>query len=565
VGGTGTIRTIWAASILVLVLLLIPASASATHGRSDELPRPLQQDVLADTFENDLAKQRIDAAIDTYATTGSQARFEVHRSPNGENWAVDVYVDDALVLELAMAGDRKHLLWSESHDPRLETLKKDADSDLGFDRPGSSMAHWWASLIAAAGLVLVLVANRPLGRLLALDIAALLGFTLVRLATGWSDEPKVNAAYLVPLLLIAARCWIGARGGSDTGRTLLRIPPALLLGLAATALAGRAIATTLVPFLTDVGVASVRGANAIVTGQPVYGNLDGAAGYLLDTYGPLIYLAHVPAAFVAAKSSVGGPWADEPWFIVSMTTIAADICVALILWFALKRFGVPIAATAIALWATDPEIWAAVMSGANDVVVAVAVVGAAALGAHHTARGAAMGGAAMLKFAPGVLLLPWLLGPERSLRPWPIVRTVLGCVAAIAISLTVVSSWGNSLHDFYEATIGFQVDRDVAEGVVDAGSAVALLGVGWLRWPLLAVLLGASCWCAWRGSASDVRWLAAGGIAVVAVQVSLAAWYPAYLAWLLPIVFAVIALRGQRKNLPHNAAGGAPHGTPPAD
>jgi hypothetical protein len=284
--------------------------------------------------------------------------------------------------------------------------------------------------------------------------------------------------------------------------------------------------------VSDIGYASLYGADSILHGYPLY---DAAAGSgHLDVYGPLGYLAYVPFILVfpfhdLSHNSVAAAQA---------ATIVFDVGVVATLYALGRRLRPGVDGRVLALslaWAFASCPWTlyALMRSANDLLVALVLALTLLMLRSPLWRGVLVAVAAAIKFGPIVVAGVFArAGRERSLR------SLLIYAAALTVTL-VVSIWAylpdGGIREFYDATIGFQLSRtspfsiwglhptwEPLRPVVTA--IVAALAAGALLLPR---------------ERSTARLAAAAGALTVAVQLTSIHWYWFYVPWFLP--YALVA------------------------
>jgi hypothetical protein len=370
-----------------------------------------------------------------------------------------------------------------------------------------------------------------------LALVALFGVSLA-----FFDDARIDAsvplAYPLLVLLLARLLWIGLRRSPDPAarRALpLLVPAGWLAAGLLFLLAFRVTLNVADSNVIDVGYAGVLGADRLADGTALWGHFprDNAHG---DTYGPLTYLAYVPAEQLLPWS---GRWDGLP--AAHVVAIAADLaCVALL--FALGRrlrdtaLGIVLAYA----WAACPFTLLALASNSNDALVAALVLGALLAATRPAARGALVGAAGWAKLAP-LALAPLLAtagpAPRRRSRR----RFLAGLGAVTALALAIVLGYGGP-GTFYDRTLAYQAARD---------SPFSIWGLWGGPWGTvqLAVQAGAVALAvavAYLPRREDLVGLAAlAGAVLVALQLGVEHWFYLYLPWVLgPLLVAALGRYG---------------------
>ncbi len=433
---------------------------------------------------------------------------------------------------------------------------------------GRTLTSWpvWVALSLAFFLVLADV-RRPLA-VRNLDVAVMLSFG-VSLALFNRGEVLWSAPLAYPPLvyLLARMAWIGFR----------RRPPAparpvwpawVLVALTVFLLGLRVGLNVESRGVIDVGYASVIGAHRILEGQAPYGHMPVAASRTPcgppnaegeirdriqvngrcesanehgDTYGPVTYLAYVPAVAAVGWS---GRWDALP--AAHVTSIAFDVLTVIGLVLVGLRFGGRrLAATLAAAWAAYPFTAYALLANTNDALMPAALVWGFWLVSSPWARGTALALAAWAKFAALALAPLWLAYPG-GFRPRLLARSAVAFAAATAIAFTVLllePDLADAARTFWDRTLQNQLGRESpfslwswgqyhAAGLPDLGAVQLLLQVD------VAVLAVAA---AVRPRVKGPLELAALTAAILlAVQIVLPHWFYLYLPWVLP--FCLLAL-----------------------
>jgi len=448
---------------------------------------------------------------------------------------------------------------------------------------GTTLTSWpvWVGLSALFLLGLVDV-RRPLS-LRSLDLLALVSFG-VSLAFFNRGEVFRSAALAVPPLvyLLLRMAWVGFRRGPP-GRDGLRLPgwPAWALVVATLFLLGFRIGLNLQEErkVIDVGYAGVIGADRILDGRAPYGAMpvedglracggadaDGeireriqsngrceAANPRGDTYGPVTYLAYVPAVLAFGWS---GRWDALP--AAHAAAIAFDLLALAGLVLVGRRFGgTPLAAALAFGWAAYPFTSYVLLANSNDALMPALLVWGFWLASSPAARGAAVALAAWTKFAALVVAPLWLTYPAR-LEPRRLARFALGFGVATLLAFSILllePSFGDALRAFWERTFGFQLDRESpfsiwgwgqyhARGIPDLASLQTVVQVGVVALAAVAALV--------PREKGPLELAALTAALLLAFELSLTHWFYLYLPWVLPFVLLALCLpRGRAADDP---------------
>ena len=321
--------------------------------------------------------------------------------------------------------------------------------------------------------------------------------------------------------------------------------------------------------VTDVGLAGVVGATRILDGEAPYGNMPKQTGRKPcgpeddegrirdriqtngrceagiergDTYGPVAYLAYVPAVLVFPWS---GRWDSLP--AAHMTSIAFDLVVVFALVLVGLRFGGPRLGAVLAFaWSAYPFTSFTLNANTNDAIMPAFLVFGFWLATAAWARGGAVALAGWTKFGALLVAPLWAAYPSLSLRRALQFAAgfVVATVLAFALLLLEPSLW-DAARAFWDRTIGFQTGRDSpfslwgwgqyhAEGIPDLGFLQPVVAVG-------AVILALALAFLPREK-GPVQLAAATAAILVAFQLSLTHWFYLYLPWVLPFVLLWLLL-----------------------
>jgi hypothetical protein len=410
--------------------------------------------------------------------------------------------------------------------------------------------------------------RRPLS-LRNLDLLALLGFSASLVFFSRGDVfTSVPLVYPVLAYLLVRGLVVGLRRAENGLRPVW---PTWAFAAAAVFLLGFRVGLNVEDprGVIDVGLAGVVGASRIVDGQAPYGNMpqrgdlepcgeadsEGdvreriqtngrceAAIERGDTYGPISYLAYVPATLVFPWS---GKWDSLP--AAHVTSIAFDLLTVLALALVGLRFGgVRLAAVLAFAWTAYPFTAYALNANTNDTIMPALLVVGFWLASSAWARGGAVALAGWAKFGALLVAPLWASYPRLDRRR--VVQFAIAFAAATVVSFTILllePSLRNAARTFWERTIGYQSARDSpfslwgwgqyhAEGIPDLGFAQPFFAV-------LAVVIALAVALVPREK-GPVQLAALTAAILVAFQLSLTHWFYLYLPWIAPFVLLWLVL-----------------------
>ncbi|HEU4971778.1 MAG TPA: hypothetical protein VFT35_07670 [Gaiellaceae bacterium] len=402
-----------------------------------------------------------------------------------------------------------------------------------------------------------------------LDLLVLLGFT-VSLAFFDRGEifRSVPLAYPVLAYLLARGLWVGFGRRSAP---LTSVWPTWLLAAAAVFLLGFRVGLNLEAprGVIDVGLAGVVGADRILDGEAPYGNMpqrgdlepcgpEDAEGQVRDriqtngrceaaiergdTYGPVSYLAYVPAV---ATFDWSGKWDSLP--AAHATSIAFDLLAVLALALVGLRFGGMRLAVLLAFgWAAYPFTAYTLNANTNDAIMPVFLVAGFWFVTSDWARGSLVALAGWTKFGALIAAPVWATYPTYELRR--VLRFAAAFAGATLLAFSILllepSLW-DAVRTFWDRTIGFQSGRDSpfsiwgwgqyhARGIPDLGFLQPVVAV-------LAVTLAAVLAFVPRRK-GPVELAALTAAVLVAFQLTLTHWFYLYLPWVAPFVLLWLLL-----------------------
>ncbi len=402
-----------------------------------------------------------------------------------------------------------------------------------------------------------------------LDLLALLGFT-VSLAFFDRGEifRSVPLVYPVLVYLLARGLWVGL---GRRGPALRSVWPTWALAAAAVFLLGFRVGLNLETprGVIDVGLAGVVGASRILDGEAPYGNMpqrgdlepcgpEDSEGQVReriqtngrceaaiergDTYGPVSYLAYVPAVAVFPWS---GKWDSLP--AAHATSIAFDLLAALALFLVGLRYGGRRLAVLLAFaWAAYPFTAYTLNANTNDAIMPAFLLLGFLLVTSDWARGASVALAGWTKFGALLVAPLWATYPVADLRR--IARFGAAFVGATVLAFSILllepSLW-EAIRTFWERTIGFQSGRDSPFSIWGWGQyhARGIPDLGFLQ-PVVVVfavaLAGVVAVVPRRKTPLQLAALTAA--LLVAFQLTLTHWFYLYLPWVVPFVFLWLLL-----------------------
>jgi hypothetical protein len=364
-----------------------------------------------------------------------------------------------------------------------------------------------------------------------LDLIVLLGFGVSHI---FFNEAEIGVSvplqYLPLLYLLGRALWLGFRGSGDGLRPVW--PVAWLL-IAALFLMGFRVGLNVADSgSTDIGYASIVGADRVAHGEAIYGNFpdDVSQG---DTYGPVNYYAYVPFERIWPWS---GTWDDLPGAhaaAVSFDILTFGLLILLGIRIRPGPAGRRLAAILAFGWAAYPYTAFTLEANSNDSLVALLLVGTLLLIARPLARGATLALAAFAKFVPAVLA-PMLLTYESKRRSMLLFAVGFGLASA---AVMIWPALDPGLRTVYDRTVGFQSSRDSPFSIWGQ-----VAGIEWLRSLSLVAVASLSIFLAFRPRRKSLIQVAALGAAlIIAVQITLHHWFYLYIVWFYPLLLVAMA------------------------
>ena len=537
-------RTLIAAGALVGALVLcLPGSALASSGSSSApgssasgVALPLNGPPSPTTpprgFSTD-ARQAIKAA----EVNGTMLAIHAREHPltievwvwNGSQWFVDFSYRGKRVAEVVETpAARVTHVWT---GPLAVAVYARGDFAPLF---GSA----WVLVPFSLLFLVPFLDPRRLWRMLHLDALVLESFLVSYLLFDHAKlVPAVWLAYPPLLYLLGRMLWLGRRRGAGR-RALAALSPVLSVRvLAGGLIALVAVRTGLSLFehdVVDVGYASVIGAHRIITGQTLYY----ASTAHPDTYGPIANLAYVPFELVFPYHGVWDYLTSAHAASIFFDLVTILGLVALGRRLVGGREGLRLGLALGWAWAACPFTLLALMMHTNDGLVAMLSVLSLLAFSSPAARGALLGLAAAAKFAPAALLGLYAGQRDRGVKGALVCLASFAVIAVTAIALYLPSG---GLSEFYNHTLGFQLNRSDVFSPWGLHPSLDLVKT--------AVEAGALGLCALvalvphRRSLRQVCALAAA--ITIAVQLPAVHWFYYFIVWFMPFVLVALLAPGE--------------------
>ena len=570
------------ASVIAFALLAVPAALAAdpTTSTKDVATTPLSEPFppgadgplqteqqVVDTF---LAYPKVADWLSRYPPKPTTAATFDKAS---RRWTVKVWSGKAGQIALGTVEDGDARVSEAWTGPQVAWgMARGRVGSFG----GKVLNAWWMWVTLSVLFIAGLVDWRRLVSWHTADLCVLVSFGVSLLFFNRGQVFQSAGLAAPPLVYLVVRmCVIGFRGRA---RDPVLFWPVWLLAAVAVFLGGLRIGLNLETprGVIDVGYAGVIGADRIVDGRAPYGNMpvegtekacgkkaaDGSIRDWVqengrcesslprgDTYGPVAYLAYVPAAIAFPWS---GKWDSLP--AAHATAIAFDLLVVLGLFLAGRRFGgAPLAAGLAFGWMSFPFTAYAMNSNTNDAIMPAILIWGFLLSTSPVARGAAVALSGWTKFATLLVAPLWLTYPAGLSR-----STAARFCAAFAVAtllafsiLLLEPSLIDSVKAFSERTFQYQLNRGSpfspwdwgqyhARGIPDLGIAQLVVQVGVLA------LAGVVAVLPQRKGPLELAALTAA--VLVGFEFSLTHWSYLYIPWFLPFVLIALLL-SQRTGL----------------
>jgi hypothetical protein len=375
-------------------------------------------------------------------------------------------------------------------------------------------------------------------------------------------------AYPPLLYLLGRMVWIGIRGRGSPVRPLW---PAWLLLAATVFLMGFRVGLNVeASNVIDVGLAGVDGAQRIAgEGEMPYGHMPDdsgkncgpadADGYVRehiqtngrcessngrgDTYGPVSYLAYVPAyALVGFDGKWNGgssTWSGLP--AAHLTSILWDALAVIGLGLLGLRFGGRLlGATLSFAWASYPFTQYVSSANSNDAIMPVLLIWGLVVVTSPPSRGVFVALAAWTKFAALLLLPLWASYSDWRRKPRDKVTYLGGILLGTALAFWVLLLEPHPLHAahvFWDRTFGWQLARPSPFSIWDWDEYPGFPDLHPVQTGLKVALLVAAVVVFFVPRRKNVVQLAALSAALtIGFELVLTHWFYLYIPWFFPFV-----------------------------
>ncbi len=564
------------ATVLAVALLAVPTAFAADPATptTGETTAPLEEPFSPKT---DGATMTERAVVDTFLAYPKVADWLSRYPPKPtteatfdeatRRWTVKAWSGKAGQIALGMVEDGDGRVSEAWTGPQVAWgMARGRVGSFG----GKVLNAWWMWIPLSALFFVGLVDWRRLVSWHTADLLALLSFGISLLFFNRGEVFQSAALGAPPLAYLLVRmCVVGFRGRASAP---VLFWPVWLLAAVAVFLGGLRVGLNLETprGVIDVGYAGVIGGDRILDGRAPYGNMPvegtdeacgkkGANGSIRDwvqdngrcesslprgdTYGPVAYLAYVPAAIAFPWS---GKWDSLP--AAHATAIAFDLLVVLGLFLVGRRFGgPPLAAGLVFGWMAFPFTAYAMNSNTNDAIMPAILIWGFWVSTSSAARGAAVALSGWTKFATLLIAPLWLTYPSGLSR-----RTVLRFGAAFVVTsllafsiLLLEPSLVDTVRTFSDHTFQYQLNRGSpfspwdwgqyhARGIPDLGMVQVILQIGVLA------LAGVVAVIPQRKGPLELAALTAA--VLVGFELTLTHWSYLYIPWFLPFVLIALLL-----------------------
>ena len=445
----------------------------------------------------------------------------------------------------------------------------------GYDGAfGREINRLWVWVIFSVVFLVGLADFRRIASVRNLDLLVLLSFSASLYFFNSGDVfTAMPLVYPALAYLLGRMIWIGARGRGGSSRPAW--PVWALLAATVFLMGFRTTLNVVDSNVIDVGLAGIDGGQRIVQGEMPYGHMptdDGktcglpdADGYVRervqtngrcesanergDTYGPVSYLAYVPAYLAVGFSGKwnGGSstWAGLP--AAHLTSLLWDFLALVgMAVLGLRLGGRMLGATLAFAWAAYPFTQYVSSSNSNDAIMPALLVWGLVFLTSPPARGLFLALGAWTKFAALLLLPLWASYPDWRGALRSKVTYLLGVALGTAAGFWILFLEPDPLHAariFWDRTFGWQLSRSSPFSIWDWDQYPGYPNLHHVQTGLKIVLLfGALAVYFVPRAKNELQIAALSAALLIGFEAVLTHWFYLYIPWFFPFVaFALFA------------------------
>jgi len=517
-----------------------------------------------------LADQKVADWVERYPADGLTK--QATPDEDAGSWSVKVWSDlpDAGQIVDAKVDDQTGEVSEAWTGPQV-AWKMARGYDGAF---GREINRLWVWLVFSVVFLVGLADFRRIASVRNLDLLVLLSFSASLYFFNIGDVfTAMPLVYPALAYLLGRMIWIGARGRGGSPRPAW--PVWALLAATVFLMGFRTTLNVVDSNVIDVGLAGIDGGQRIVQGEMPYGHMptdDGktcglpdAEGYVReriqtngrcesanergDTYGPVSYLAYVPAYLAVGFSGKwnGGSstWAGLP--AAHLTSLLWDLLALVgMAVLGLRLGGRLLGATLAFAWAAYPFTQYVSSSNSNDAIMPALLVWGLVFLTSPPARGLFLALGAWTKFAALLLLPLWASYPDWRGALRSKVTYLLGFALGTAAGFWILFLEPSPLHAariFWDRTFGWQLSRSSPFSIWDWDQYPGYPNLHYVQTGLKIVLLfGALAVYFVPRVKNELQIAALSAALLIGFEAVLTHWFYLYIPWFFPFVaFALFA------------------------
>ena len=509
-------------------------------------------------------------------TLTDEARFDEEQG----SWEVKVwstYADpeDSDQIVLARVDDTSGRVTEAWTGPQVAwTMARGTDGAFG-----RKINEPWVWLSLCALFLIGLVNWRRPFSLRTLDLLVLLSFGLsLHFFNRGEVFTAMPLAYPPLVYLLARFAWIGFRGRGTSGGAVW---PVWALFAATVFLLGFRVGLNVrASNVIDVGLSGIQGAQQIAEGDVPYGHMPtdegrdcgepDAAGYVReniqtngrcesanergDTYGPVAYLAYLPAYYIVGFDGKwnGGSstWAGLP--AAHLTSILWDVLALIgVGLVGLRLGGSKLGATLAFAWAAYPFTQYVSSSNSNDAIMPALLAFGLYFATSGPTRGFFLGLASWAKFASLLLVPLWASYPDAFRAARQKIGYAVSLVVATALAFSILllePDPVDAVGVFWDRTFGWQLSRPSPFSIWDWDEYPGYPDLALVQTVLKVALVVAAFALYFAPRRKNALQLAAlSGALIVGFELVLTHWFYLYIPWFFPFAAAAFLTPAVRR------------------